>query len=278
MKWLCGIVCGVAAAGAFAQSDTIFAYKVGAFEVYTLVENQGPGRPSILIGAEDALLRQYVPNGTFQSETNTFLIRGGGRNVLVDTGFGTTLFQSLKTLGVAPGDIDQVLITHMHGDHIGGLQKDGKPLFSKALVYVAKPEKDFWAEGNAAASLAPYGDRVKTFLPGQLGAQIQDLLPGITAIAAYGHTPGHTVFLVSSQNQRLLIWGDLMHVQDIQFPRPDISVTYDTDPKAAAEVRKQILDYAAQNRIPIAGMHLVYPAIGSVESQTRGGYRFVPAQ
>jgi glyoxylase-like metal-dependent hydrolase (beta-lactamase superfamily II) len=210
---------------------------------------------------------------------NTFLIRGRGRTVLVDTGFGGAVFDSMKTLGVDPAAVDAVLLTHMHGDHIGGLAKDGKALFSKALIYVAEQERDYWTKTNvnagAVAALAPYGERVRTFKPGALGAALAELLPGISAIAAFGHTPGHTVFLLSSGSAKLLIWGDIMHVQDIQFPLPDISVSYDTDPVMAAETRKKILEYAVRNNIPIAGMHLLYPAIGTVRS-AEGGYVFSP--
>jgi glyoxylase-like metal-dependent hydrolase (beta-lactamase superfamily II) len=118
---------------------------------------------------------------------------------------------------------------------------------------------------------------VETFRPGELGATITDLLPGIKAIAAFGHTPGHTAFMVESDGKRLLIWGDLMHAELIQFPVPDQSVSYDTDPIAAAAIRRRILAYAAQNNIPIAGMHLVYPAIGTVMA-AGSGYRFTVAE
>jgi glyoxylase-like metal-dependent hydrolase (beta-lactamase superfamily II) len=279
MKKAMLLLTSLAALNCFAD-ESIFTYKVGDYEVVTLVETTGPGRPQILIGADDALQRRYL-EPAFRSETNTFLIRGKGRIVLVDTGFGGAVFESMKKLGVNPGDVDAVLLTHMHGDHIGGLAKDGKALFPRALVYLAEQERDYWTKVNvnagAVAALAPYGNKVKTFKPGELGAAAAELLPGITAIAAFGHTPGHTAFLVVSGNARLLIWGDVMHVQAIQFPRPDISVTYDTDPVQAAAVRKKILDYVVKNAIPIAGMHLLYPAVGTVRA-AEGGFSFEPAR
>jgi glyoxylase-like metal-dependent hydrolase (beta-lactamase superfamily II) len=269
------ILLGATAVSGLAAEEGIFSYRVGRFEVFMLVENQGQGRSSLLIGADAGAINRYLPGGTYQSETNTFLIRTGEKNILVDTGFGGALFDHLKTLGVDPAQVDAVLLTHMHGDHIGGLQKEGKPLFPRATVYLAQEERAFWAgAANAVAALAPYGDKVVSFRPGELGAAIPELLPGITPIAAFGHTPGHTLFQVQSGDEKFLIWGDLMHVQGIQFPLPAVSVTYDTDPAAAAAIRTRVLEYAARNRIPIGGMHLVYPAIGTVTPEG-SGYRLV---
>jgi glyoxylase-like metal-dependent hydrolase (beta-lactamase superfamily II) len=273
------VLLSLMAVNALGADTNVFSYRLGRFDVYTLVESRGPGRDSILIGAGPDVVKRYL-GASFQSETNTFLIRTPDRTILVDTGFGTTLFESMKTLGISPDTIDAVLLTHLHGDHIGGLQRDGKPLFPNAKVYLARQERDYWTRTtinrNAVSALAAYGANVETFLPGQLGSAMRELLPGITAIAAFGHTPGHTAFQLESEGKRLLIWGDLVHVEGIQFPLPDVSVSYDTDPAAAAAIRGKILAYAASNNIPIAGMHLLYPAIGSVRAQD-GGYRFIPA-
>ncbi len=288
-----GVLFTMLTVSAFSAESNVFTYKIGKFEVSTLVENRGEGRSSVLVNPDPAMVQKYLPGGTYKSEVNTFLIKTPDQIILVDTGFGTTLFDNLKALGVSPDQINVVLITHMHGDHIGGLQKDGKALFPKARVYLAAQEKDYWTNPDtiaklpeaqkrgfqaAVAALAPYGNNVQTFRPGELGAQIQDLIPGIKAIAAFGHTPGHTIFLLSSEGKQLLIWADLVHVQDIQIPVPGQSVTYDTDPNAAADIRKKVLEYVSRNSIPIAGMHLQYPAMATIKINTPGSYTLTPVK
>jgi glyoxylase-like metal-dependent hydrolase (beta-lactamase superfamily II) len=292
---LSGVLLGAMAANSFAadsaapgsavKDSSYFSYRVGKIEVHMLVEISRQGNTSILINPDKAALDRYIPGGTYVSNINTFLIRTPNRTIVVDTGFGGAIFDSMKALGVKPDQVDAVLLTHMHGDHIGGLQKDGKALFPKATVYLAQEEKDFWIKpnaptsGNAAyAALTPYGNRVETFRPGELGAVIKEIIPGITAIAAFGHTPGHTAFMVESEGKKLLIWGDLMHAELIQFPLPDQSVSYDTDPLAAAAIRRRILEYVTANKIAVAGMHMAYPAIGLVSAAGNGSYRFTPAE
>jgi glyoxylase-like metal-dependent hydrolase (beta-lactamase superfamily II) len=245
-----------------------------------LVESRGQGRPDILIGVNDAQLSYYFPNGSYSSETNTFLIRGGGKTILIDTGFGGALFDALRQLKIKPEDVDAVLLTHLHGDHTGGLAKGGAALFPNARVYLSRPELDS-AQANTRQLLAAYGNRVETFEPSPLRsgstASLPEILPGIQAIAAFGHTPGHTAYLIESNGERLIVWGDLMHVQGIQFPLPDIAVTYDSDAKAAVAIRRTILEFAARYRIPIGGMHLEFPAIGVVEKAGEG-FRFIAAR
>jgi len=277
-----GLLFGMIAAGSFAaETDGIFFYKVGKIEVSMLVETQREGNAGILVGVNEAFLKQYVPASGFMQSTNTFLIKTPKNTILVDTGFGGAVFEKMKKLGVEPDKIDAVLLTHLHGDHIGGLQKDGKALFAKAKVCLSLKERDFFTKtqvnAGAVAALAPYGARVVTFEPGEFGSKLKELLPGITPIATYGHTPGHTAYLVEDGKEKLLIAGDFLHVALVQFPAPDISATYDVDPKAAAASRRQIMDYAAKNKVPVAGMHMVYPAIGMVEADGTG-YRFVPKQ
>jgi glyoxylase-like metal-dependent hydrolase (beta-lactamase superfamily II) len=267
-KIFLGVLCVMTAASTFSSESNIFKFQVGNIEVVTMVENRGQGRSSVLVNPSQANLQKYLPDGTYNSEVNTFLVKTPTHTILIDTGFGTTLFDNLRSLGVSADQIDAVLITHSHGDHVNGLVKDGKALFPNAKVYLAASEKEFWT--NGASVLALYGNKVHTFLPGELGTSNQDLLPGIKAIASFGHTPGHTTFMVSSEAKQLLIFGDLVHVEDIQISVPEQSVSYDSDSKAAAEIRKKIFEYAVQNNIAVAGMHLRYPAVGFLSSNGSG--------
>ncbi|MCL2270989.1 MAG: MBL fold metallo-hydrolase [Treponema sp.] len=273
---------GVITAGGFAsESDGIFTFKLGKLEISMMVESQRDGNAGILVGADPATIKRYIPESGFKHTANAFLIKAPGRNIVVDTGTGAggIIIDKLKKLGVEPEQVDAVLITHLHGDHFGSLQKDGKAVFTKAQVYVASRERDFFTKTNvnqgAVAALSPYGSRVVAFEPGELGKNTSDLVPGIKPFAAYGHTPGHTVFLVEDSGQKFLIAGDFLHVALVQFPLPEISASYDIDPKAAATTRRQIMDYAAKNKIPVGGMHIVYPGVGMVEIAGEG-FRFVP--
>jgi glyoxylase-like metal-dependent hydrolase (beta-lactamase superfamily II) len=278
-----GLLFGAVAGGYGSESDGIFSQRVGQFEVFALVEAQRDGNTGILVTEDKALVNRYIPAGGFKHSTNAFLIKAAGQNILVDTGTGAggVIIEKIKSLGVTPESVSAILITHLHGDHFGSLQKDGTAVFPNARIYLSSRELDYFTKTNVnqgvVSALAPYGSRVVTFNPGEPGSNLTEIIPGITPIAAYGHTPGHTVYLVSNGNARFLIIGDLLHIALVQFPVPDISATYDMDDKGAARTRRQILDYAGRNKISIGGMHIVYPAVGTVET-AGGGFRFTPAR
>ena len=260
-----------------------YTYKVGLFDITLLAESQGQGNKDILIDATPEMMQECAPDGTFPNAMNAFLVKTPDMNVLVDAGLGIKLFANLESSGVKADQIDVVLITHMHGDHIGGMLKDGEVMFPNAKVYIGKAEHDYWmnAEGNRSQQakdvIAAYKDKLVLFQPGEIGSKAKDVIPGFTPFAAFGHTPGHTIFQVESDGEKLLIWADLTHAMALQMPYPQVAVTYDTDPAMAIASRIQTLEYVAKNNIPIAGMHIAFPAMGMITKDVSGkGYRFNP--
>jgi glyoxylase-like metal-dependent hydrolase (beta-lactamase superfamily II) len=271
----------IAVNGYASESDGIYTLKVGQYEVYILVESERDGNTGILVDADEEVLKRYIPAEGFKHTANAVLIKTPRQNILIDTGTGAggVIIEKIKKLGVQPENVDAVIITPLHGDHFGSLQKDGAAVFTKARIYLSAKELEYFTKTNvnqgATAALAPYGSKVTAFEPGELGKRLRTILPGISPIAAYGHTPGHTIFLIENGRDKLLIIGDLLHIALVQFPVPEISATYDMDQKAAASVRRQVLDYAAKNKIPVAGMHIVYPGTGDV-SVEGNGFKFSP--
>lgn len=279
---------------AYAQeSSSMFTYNIGDLKISLLSESQQNGKTNILIGATDEMIKEYAPDGTFPNAMNAFLVQTPDKNILFDTGIGRKLIENLASLGVTPEQIDIICITHMHGDHIGGMLKDDKAVFPNAEIYLPKPEHDYWTNQeiinklpennrngflNAIKVVNTYKSKLHLFEPINIGTSTTTVLPGIQGIAAYGHTPGHTGFLLESKGEQFLIWADLTHAMVFQMPHPEIAVTYDTNPADAINARQAILKYVSEKNIPIAGMHIAFPGMGRVEKSGSEGYRFIPLQ
>jgi glyoxylase-like metal-dependent hydrolase (beta-lactamase superfamily II) len=259
---------------------SVYAHKTGSFELILLAESQGQGNKSILIGATPEMLREYAPDGTFPNAMNAFLVKTPDKTVLIDAGLGGKLFDNLQSVGVAPGQVDVILLTHMHGDHTGGLIRDGKVMFPQAEIYLPQPEYDYWMSDAKFKQqqdiIAAYKTNLHLFQPNELGEAAAPLLPGFTAYAAYGHTPGHTAFMLESGDEKLLVWGDVTHAMALQMPYPQVAVTYDVNPDDAIASRQQVLAYASKHKIPIAGMHIAFPSMGTISEGKAGGYLFTP--
>jgi glyoxylase-like metal-dependent hydrolase (beta-lactamase superfamily II) len=243
---------------------------------------------------ESLLARSYL-KAPVETSVNGYLVNTGTKLVLIDTGaaglFGPTLGRlvaNLRAAGYQPEQVDEIYITHMHPDHVGGLATaDGKAAFPNAVVRADQREAAMWldpknleaapadAKGffqGAMASLKPYADagRLKTF-DGET-----ELVPGIKAISARGHTPGHTVYAVESQGNKLVVWGDLMHVAAVQFALPATTIQFDVNAKEAAPARiKQYAD-AAKNGYYVAVAHISFPGIGRLRADGKG-YDWIPA-
>ena len=206
-------------------------YMVGKYEVFELNERSGKGSIEILIDAPDSLIVRYAPDSTFDNAVNAFLVRKGEKVWIIDTGFGRNIFTIMDSLGIDPINVSQVLLTHMHGDHIGGMLRDSTLLFPNAQVILSQKEFTYWSAlgekaQNAQNILNMYADKIIRQEPYDLDDKFED---GIHMIEAYGHTPGHVMFLIRDGKDQLLIWGDLVHASAIQFPHPEISVKYYVD-------------------------------------------------
>ena len=248
-----------------------------------------PGNVLLGIGAEEAgaLIAQAGRGPDLRIQINAYLVQGGGRTILIDTGTGGRmgptagqLLDNLAAAGVAPDQVDTILITHFHGDHTGGLlTADDQAAFPRAELLVPAEEAAYWldaAEEAAApdakrpafaaarAASAPYRSRMRI-----IGNEAS---PGIVRVPLPGHTPGHSGYLIADT---LLIWGDIMHAPDVQAPRPDVGVGYDVDPVLAARTRHDILARAAAERLLVAGMHLHFPGFSRI-ARSGQGYTITP--
>lgn len=237
-----------------------------------------------------ATFQKVPPEGSI----NAFLVNTGSKLILIDTGAGDLygeccgkLVENLKAAGYKPEQVDEILLTHLHMDHVGGLARSGMPVFPNAIVRVNKLDSDYWLsqQGEQSAPtflhamfeadkavLAPYiqAGKLETFEGGQ------ELEPGIQSVPAPGHTPGHTAYRISSEGQSILVWGDIVHVAAIQFPEPSVTVKYDSGPPQALATRRAAFSEAAKSGIWIAAAHISFPGLGHIAIQD-GKYVWVPA-
>jgi glyoxylase-like metal-dependent hydrolase (beta-lactamase superfamily II) len=267
--------------GKINAQKTVLTYKIGDFRISILSDGGHNAGPSLLKGATPEILAKYLPEGTFLLETQSFLIRFPDKNVLIDAGTGKNLSENLQSLKVSEEDIRIILLTHMHNDHIGGLLREGKKVFPQAELYVSQAEYDYWTNAgergeNARKVLEVYRDKLHLFVPGKPDTEIPDLIPDVEPVAAYGHTPGHTAFLIKSAGEKLLVWGDIAHAMDVQMPRPEVALTFDSDTQQAVQTRKKILEYVSKNKISVSGAHIKLPAIGNIKTGKEEGYEFTP--
>lgn len=245
-------------------------------------------------GEADARLAESRLAVPVQGSINAFLINTGAKLILIDSGAGSLygdccghLIDNLKSAGYAPDQVDEIYLTHLHADHVGGIAPNGKMAFNNAIVRVSQIDADYWLndkneqtapqllnsmfEGDKA-SLKPYIDAGK-FKPFEYG---KELSAGITPIASPGHTPGHSFFMVESEGQKMLMWGDVVHVAAVQFPNPSVTLAYDSDAQMAEKEREMIFSDAARNGYWIGAAHISFPGVGHVNT-SQGHFYWVPA-
>ena len=240
--------------------------------------DDSPGRAmdaGLFPTASPEAVKKYMPNGNAPASVSTFILFAGEDTIMFDTGNGNeTWGKKLIDADVKPENVKFIFLTHMHGDHIGGLLQGNARRFPNAKVLCSKQEYDGTSPAQLARLKTAYGqDFEKTFNFGDevfANAQVK-----VKAMDAIGHTPGHAVFLIESkeaQDEKLLIIGDLLHAAALQFPVPEACARFDADQEKAIAARKRILDLAAQEKLPVAGMHLPPPSIGTVKKNDQGGY------
>ena len=281
------------------QAPYFYRFKLGNFEGTIASDGILPlGKPDEnFVGLskqemDKQLTDNFLPLENAVLEQNALVINTGDRLILFDTGMGSLsifgpttgkLLNSLKQAGIDPKDIDAVVMTHAHIDHLGGnVADDGKSNFPNAQFYITQADHDFWTDESkvpkefkvfwetATKNLKPVRDRIHFIKDGE------QILPGVTAIYATGHTVGHTVFVIESAGKQLCYIGDLAHHPVLLLEKPLTEFKYDTDPKQSAQSRVKILTMLAEKRIPLLAYHFAWPGIGHVAKQG-DGFRYFPS-
>jgi len=274
-----------------------FRIMLGAFEVTALSDGTVDLPVDKLLTAPETdtnkTLTQAFLKAPLETSVNAYLINTGSQLLLVDVGAGTlfgptlgNLLKNLKASGYSPEQVDAVYITHFHGDHLGGLTLSDARAFPNASVYADKAEADYWlSKANmdqapedkkgyfqgAMNAIAPY-IAAKKFVPFNTKTPLS---AGIKALPTYGHTAGHSSYLVESEGQKLILIGDLIHVGAVQFDHPEITIAFDSDQKAAAIARTTMFDEIAKDGILIGAAHLQFPGLGHLKKLPTA-YQWIP--
>jgi glyoxylase-like metal-dependent hydrolase (beta-lactamase superfamily II) len=286
------------------QAPGFYRYKVGSFEVTVVTDggNSNPLSDAYVANAKKdqvnaALEADFLAKDRVNHAYTPVVVNTGSRLVAIDTGLGLGMFAqskgavgqyhgNLKAAGVDAAQIDTVIISHFHGDHINGLVgADGKPAFPKAEVMVPAAEWAFWTDESNTSKLpeiarGQMGNVKRVF--GALGNKVtryeagKEPVPGITAVASPGHTPGHTSHIIASGDSKVLVQADVTAgVASLFVRNPDWQFVFDTDKPQAVATRKKLYDMAAAERMPVQGYHFPFPSLVHVE-KSGSGYRLVP--
>jgi glyoxylase-like metal-dependent hydrolase (beta-lactamase superfamily II) len=270
--------------------------KVGDVDVTALSDGTLPLNAALLQGNAkeiNGLLKQGFLESPMDGSVNAFLIEAGNKLILVDAGTGTLfgptankLPASLRAAGYQPEQITDILITHVHTDHTGGLFVDGKLIYPNAVIHLERKEMDHWLDpAKMAVARADqkhfFAEADKTLRPYVTAGRVQpfdgatELFPGIKSQPSPGHTPGHSCYVLESKGEKTVFWGDLIHVAQVQFVDPSVTIQFDTDPAAAAAQRKRSLADAADHHYLVAPAHVSFPGFGRLRREG-SVYRWYP--
>lgn len=282
------------------QAPGYYRLILGDFEVTALSDGTIDfPMDQLLIGASSkeikASYRKRFQQLPVELSMNQFLINTGSKVVLVDAGagafYGPTLGHTIRNLragGYTPEQVDVVVITHMHVDHIGGLVQNGQRAFPNAVLRVDKADYDYWMNraneaGASDAVRINFDVAQKTFGPYRVAGKLQlfngntQIAPGIRAVPQPGHTPGHSFFVVENKGAKLVLWGDVVHSAALQFRDPSVRIAWDSDDRKAEHVREAAFADAARNGYLVGAAHLSFPSFGHVAKAEDGkGYAYMP--
>lgn len=278
---------------------SFYRFKLGEFEITTISDGEAQIDKVFPIfgsnGKEEEVIKlleaNFVPPKLFNPGFTPTIINTGEKLIMFDTGNGDNGFAKrpyagkmlslLETAGFKPEQIDIIVITHGHPDHVGGMKEAGKEVFTNATYVISEIEFDFWnnkdklpkgLEGFGTAfeaATAGLKEKFRTIKPGD------DVVTGVKAIKSYGHTPGHLSFHIESKGAELLVMGDVAHHHVASFARPDWYMFFDTDKDQGVETRKTIYDMCATKKLPVIGFHMPFPSLGYIEVRKDTGYRWV---
>jgi len=274
---------------------TSHAYRVGEIEIVVVADGErtAPVAEGFVLNAPlDEVTRAYrahgVPEGHGNTPFNPTVIRTAGMTVLVDTGVGADeaekpgatagfLLRNLAAAGIGPDDVDVVVISHFHGDHVSGLvAPDGSPAFPRAEITVPANEWSFWMDDDERARAAPgrmqwlfehnrqvfdpLVERVRTH------ASDEEVVPGVTAMGTPGHSIGHTSYLVESQGERVVLIQDVSNHPALSLEHPGWHLAFDQDPVAAETTRRRTLEWLAREQLPVQAFHFPFPGRAFVKA------------
>ena len=258
-------------------------FKLGEFEVSTLLAGtRTVENPQSIFGlnvgedefkaASDA---NFIPTDKAQFFFTPTVVRSGDEVVLFDTGLNAaSISEPLAAAGVSPEEVSVVVITHMHGDHIGGLTKDdGSATFANARYVTGQAEYDAWTKqdsDNFKNKVQPLAEKMQFIGDGD------SVVSGVTGIAAHGHTPGHMIYMLESGGQQLALLADTANHYVWSLAYPDWEVKFDMDKAAAAATRRKVFDMLSADKVPFVGYHMPFPGMGYVEAGGEGAFRYVP--
>lgn len=286
----------------YAQQAAFYQFKVGQITVTALSDGTVPLDAEKLFAQETVKVKQLMAaaylHNPVETSINTYLIKIADKLILIDSGSGELfgpshggrLVSSLAAAGYRAEQITDVLLTHIHNDHSGGLSINGQAVFPNAVIHVSQLDTDYWLDEERMNQADPkalssnkssFVNAIKVFKPYQLAGKVKtfvgdvELFPGIRAVATPGHTPGHCLFVLEDGADKLVFCGDLIHIAGIQFARPELIDGFDVDKNRAAEARIRIYKDAAEQGYLIAGDHISYPGVGRLK-KLKHGYQWMP--